>query len=368
MRELSVSGIENFAFCERSYENCYALQITEAGYSIPLTIGNACHEAGASLREGAAKPIALKAAYAFIDGAMDAALPTAKDEHALRLQRQRDSQKVWAMISGYNRRWYFANNERIYSDQNELIVRSPLINPKTGFASKTFSLKCIIDAVIVGSTRLHLSENRYVELDGQIWLYEMKTTSDSVSEVAFWLRQSIQIPLYQEIYRLATGIVPAGTIIDILKKPAIPKRKGGKTKPPETDADFAQRCKDEYLKDPDRYYFRGSIPYSSARCDWATEVAWRTAQGIRHADKHGYLAVKGPSCKTPWGKWCPYKQLCWFDDMAGLEFDADQRYSKGDEENDEGKKEIGNGCAAGRDRPRIDGASAGDGERDSCLF
>jgi hypothetical protein len=184
-------------------------------------------------------------------------------------------------------------------------MRAPLVMPRTGRRSRTFYVRGIADAILPGGL-----------------LYEMKTTSDTVTECKAWLEQSIQIPLYQAL-AIAEGRQVSGTLIDIVKKPVIRRRTSGKNA--ETQAQYAVRCLRAYADEPERFFLRAELEYSESRCAEALSIAWETAERIRACDRGGYTALRGPSCKGPYG-WCDMRDLCWHGNADGYEVIEDRRY------------------------------------------
>jgi hypothetical protein len=45
--------------------------------------------------------------------------------------------------------------------------------------------------------------------------------------------------------------------------------------------------------------------------------AWRIADGIRRAERYGYVSKRGPSCRGAYGP-CRYRALCWHGDATGF--------------------------------------------------
>ncbi len=283
MRELHVSDAEMFVRCPEEYHLRRVLGVAEPGYAPALAQGRAMHAAGAGLREGRNVDAALTLAARELDasGASALGVEAAAVETA----------KVAVMVNGYAERWA---TEPVRHCVNEIAMEAPLINPATGHCSRSFVLAGRVDGLI---------------LDGGAWsLYEMKTTSDTLNETESYLREGIQIPVYDELALRARGIELQTNVVDIIKKPVIKRRKG------EPVAQWAQRCLDDYRARPDWFFRRVEIPVEEARIRWAMSMMWRIAEQIRESHRRGFVALRGWSCcKKAYG-WCRFKSLCWYGD------------------------------------------------------
>jgi hypothetical protein len=239
-------------------------------------------------------------------------------------QAARDARKVWAMVMAYGEYYYGEHTRWMANDYgesyiylplrskiNELVMQAPLVNPATGATSRTFYLRGICDSV--------------VEIGRSTYLYEMKTTSDSMNEAVKWLKQSMQIPAYQYMLRKSHNIETVGAVVDIVKKPVIKQRRTGKNA--ETIEQYAERCRQAYLAEPARYFRREILPYDELAESDTLGLFWRTAQAIRQSDKHGYAAVQGARCKGAYG-WCGARELCWYHDTDGYAFGVADRYEE----------------------------------------
>jgi hypothetical protein len=177
---------------------------------------------------------------------------------------------------------------------NEIAMAAPLRNPATGGRSRRWRLAGRVDGLILG--------------DGAWSLYEMKTTSDTLNETESYLREGIQIPVYDELTLRARGIELQSNVVDIIKKPIIKRRKG------EAVASWEQRCLDDYRERPDWFFRRAEIPVEESRIRWAMGQMWRIAGLIDESHRKGFVALRGWSCcKKAYG-WCRFKSLCWYGD------------------------------------------------------
>jgi len=292
MLPLHNSHAEAYGACPEAYNLSINFGVQSEGYIQPLIVGSAMHAATAEIRAGYGPDDAIDAAVKVVANANK----PAEGDEALAVN---DVAKLNAMIRGYWNRWK-DDLEPIFTGDNEVLLRAPLINPATGKKSRTFYLEGILDASIFNAR-------------GPI-LYEQKTTSDTVRETLAYLNAGLQVPLYLELLRFNVG-EPAGAILDVIKKPIL-ARKNSKKNGRETLSDWTERCIEAYSADPNRFFGRVEIPYSESRQRWALKQLWLVAEGIRHANRYGYRAVRSwKVCKS--AMWCKFKSLCWYDDIEG---------------------------------------------------
>lgn len=310
MRALHYSGVEAMARCPRGYELSYESGIDARGYKSALVVGSGMHAAGEQIRHGHGQKAAWNAGKAVVTAAT---IPEAAE------QAQRDGWKLWAMVQGY------FHSLKITPDQppvsvshpdvevvaNELQLQAPLLNPATGYPSRTFVQEGTVDAIIWMA-------------DGARWPgtygYEMKTTGTSLDETEGYLRAGIQVPSYQQLLQLGVGAGLEeinGTVVDIIKKPVLRPRNNKKSGK-EPLSEWAKRCLEAYKATPERFFRRLVLPYDEGQVRDAMAIFWATARQIRECGRWGYPAVLGPGCQTPYG-WCRYKYLCWHHDTEGYE-------------------------------------------------
>jgi hypothetical protein len=299
MRSLHVSCVETFGDCPAAYDYRRNHRVDSAGYNSALTVGKAMHAAGQKMREGWAPmpQVALAAAAEVIDAA---AKPRPEDAE----QALIDAARVTVMIEGYWRRW---SAEPIRTDRNELTLRAPLVNPATGKESKTFYVEGTLDGALEGPH-----------------VYEEKTTNDTLDETEAYLRNGLQIPIYQYLTLYSLG-EPTGALIDLVKKPTVKRR----TAQGESLLDWGKRCLEDYAKRPEHFFRRVELPYDEARMRWALSEFWRVAEEIRLSDKQGYRAIRSLKvCRGSTG-WCRYRGLCWYSDLDG--YDIEQQEEQANE-------------------------------------
>lgn len=301
LRKIHVSHAEAFSRCPTEYQLRHVFGVELGGYIPPLARGGAMHAACAVLRERQGFDDAMQAAAAELAARGIETLPA--------LSIEWETATVWAMLRGYVERW---NGSMVYTGANEVQFTAPLINPDSGRPSRTFELEGTVDGLLLR--------------DGAWSLYEMKTTSDTLHETEAYLREGIQIPVYDELVHRAKGIELQSNVIDLIKKPVTRKRKA------DTPHEWAKRAVEDYRADPDRFFRRVELDVDESRIRWAMGVMWRIAEQIRDADRRGYLAVRGWSCCKRGSGWCPLKSLCWYG--ADIEDNAKQG-KQGEQGNDE---------------------------------
>jgi hypothetical protein len=319
-RVLTFSAIEAFGRCEREYEIAYEQLISPVDYPSALAIGSGFHAGAELLHRGRPMYEALKAAEEQVERFELRARPHLDSEGLAALAESvpRDRARVRAMLTAWHDRWLVANNgaaARIDRDldviETELVVEAPLVNPVTKRASRTFLLSGRIDAVV----RHRDDRHRFSSPDGTegFWIYELKSTAEDLDTFSEAMRFSSQPQLYAALAENHFGgeLGPVlGSIIDIARKPAIRSKKS------ESAVDFETRALAEYRAEPDRFLRRIVLPVDVDAKRDALLAAWRVAQGIRTAERYGYLKKSGPACRGPYGS-CRFVRLCRYDDRTG---------------------------------------------------
>lgn len=285
---LSASAIEAYSRCPAVYEYKYRHKLSDGRHRSALSVGSAMHAAAAALRRGSDLPTALTVAALSLDA--DAPSPgTLQDISS-------DAAKVWAMICGYCEAWKGA---QLRSDSNEVIMSAKL--------SDSLTLRGIADAIVT--------------TDGAAMVYEMKTTSDTVDDMASCVRESIQVQLYMYLATQCLDLDVRGCIVDIAKKPTTRRKKN------ESLREWGIRAVDAYRADPRKYFKRAIVDYDESAIDRALAIAAQIGEMIINSERNGYLAVKGAGCKTPYG-WCEYRGICWHGDADSYSTMSDTRYEE----------------------------------------
>jgi hypothetical protein len=296
---LSPSAVERFRTCPYSYQLAYEHALTASGYNPALAIGRAFGDgAEAYLLAGNATPecqqLALAAACLELDRCRRAAEAKSDPERIgqIRKQASADAAKVGLMLAG----WGIAHADdsmRAVSTEHEL--SAPLTLRRR--TSRTFRLKGRCDAI--------------VERGGKLYIYELKTTSDTVDEVEGYLRHGLQVWAYQAAAAwMWPDVEFAGAIVDIVKKPTAKIRKGRKTKADESLEEFRDRALENYRERKDHFFRRSVFPWCASEQHRARVAFWRAAEAIIASRKLGFLKAPGLRCKLATG-WCRYRSICW---------------------------------------------------------
>jgi hypothetical protein len=325
-RTLTYSAMEAWGRCETEYRLAFEELIVPVEYPAALAIGSGFHAGVEALHRGrsladawaiAAQKIEAFAAKACLHldeegkGELAAALArdAAKTRAMLRAWLERhDTQPPTGAPAGEVR---FLDRD-LEVVETELALEAPLVNPLTGRPSRTFILAGRVDAVV----RHRDGDRRFSRADGtEGWhICEIKTTGEDLDEFIEAMRFSSQPAIYQALAgaRLARDFGPClGTVLDIARKPTIRPKKG------EAPEAFEARALDEYRKEPDRYFRRVVLPVDEALRREAMVNAWRIADGIRRAERFGYVSKRGPACRGAFGP-CRYRPLCWSNDRTGF--------------------------------------------------
>jgi hypothetical protein len=308
LRVLSFSAVLSFLSCRKIYDFAYNKAVYPTGYPAALTIGTGVHTGVEAFRNGRGLDAGLADAVAVFDRQLAETLQDTLPDNVgeLRNKIERDKAKTRAMLRGYWERYHLGGPGDPPLDREldfvslEKSFHLPMINPRTGRASRTFTKAGRVDAI----ARLRQKP------DAGLLVNELKTTSDTADETVSSLRNSIQPPTYEELTARGLGQPVIGTIVDVVKKPTIRGRKG------ESLGEFEDRCVASYRDEPDRFFRRVELAHDEGKIREAMEVFWQTARAIRESDRYGYFAPRGRYCKRAFG-WCEYKSLCWYANHEG---------------------------------------------------
>lgn len=239
-----------------------------------------------------------------LSAAIDAMAPQAEDEF--------DMVRAGVLMQGYDARWQTDDLEVLGVEQQ---FRTPLINPETGAASRTFELAGKLDAIVRKRS------------DGRVYIVEHKTTSEDIGVGSFYWKRLVldsQISIYFAGAR-SLGYEIAGCIYDVIGKPkhaplkATPDelkkytRQGllyaNQRAEDETPDAFRQRLTDVICENPDRFYQRGDVVRLEKEERDAAYDNWLTARAIRDAQLVGRYARNTDSCMR-YNRACSYFDVC----------------------------------------------------------
>jgi hypothetical protein len=321
-RILTHSAMEAWSRCEVEYRWSYLEMVVPIEYPSALAVGSAFHAGAEQLHHRLPLAEAFRIAGRTLDrfvARARVAPPEGAPAEVLDQQVLFDLSRVRAMLRAWFERWFPARDgDDIRHDgdleiiETESKVSAPLVNPLTGRASRTFALAGKIDGIV----RHRSDRYRCEAASGRPGWYiaEVKTTGEDLDEFVEAMTVSAQPAIYQVLAERAFGddLGPLlGTVLDIVRKPTIRPKKE------EAPAEFEQRAVTAYREEPERFLRRVVLPVSP---DLRREVlvnAWRIADGIRRAERFGYVSKRGPACRGGYGP-CRYRRLCWFNDRTGF--------------------------------------------------
>lgn len=246
--------------------------------------------------------------------------------------------KVRCMIEGYYDYWA-ANKIDPATTVAEYVAveipfEVPIINPKTGRPSNTFSAAGKIDAIV----RL---------ADGRLAVMEHKTTSDDIEPTSdYWTRLKMdqQISLYY-IAAQACGYEVSTVLYDVLKKPrhspttvpmlddegrkivldqnanrvykanGEPRISGDAEKGyvvairKETSSEYRQRLMADMVSSPGDYFVRREVPRLGRDIEEFRQELWDQAVAIRHA-RNNMAHYRNTSVCSGFGQRCEYLDVC----------------------------------------------------------
>lgn len=240
------------------------------------------------------------------DARLDAALGALEGE-----SDPYDLARAQVMLLGYHARWAAEVIEVIGV---EVEFRAPLINPATGYPSKTYEIGGKIDAVAQLA-------------DGRIVTVEHKTSSEDITPGSdYWRRLRIdgQVSLYFDGAR-ALGHHAEACLYDVLGKPgyrplkATPLEARKFTKDgrlyaaqrdhDETPQEYRVRLAEAVAAEPAAYYARGEVVRLEADLEDARYDVWQTASQIREARNAGH-APRNPGACQSYGRTCAFFAVC----------------------------------------------------------
>jgi len=200
--------------------------------------------------------------------------------------------KLNAMIEAYESVW--GSHHIDFSEaQTEVKFSIPI---KANVKDSAWNYEGKIDAV--------------VEHEGNAWLVEHKTTSMDIALGSdYWQRLEIdgQIEGYIFGYAKSTGIVPAGVIYDVAKKPQIRPLRQDKDNP-ETPEEYEARCYETIMKEPDKYLVRQKIYKTADKIAEFEKTLYHSARMIDYAVNNSFFPANADGCKV-FGT-CPYFDVC----------------------------------------------------------
>lgn len=223
-----------------------------------------------------------------------------------------DRVKAEELLRGYVFRW---GNDEYEVLAVERHFETPLVNPLTGKASRTWRLAGKIDAIV---------QRRR---DGLIFIMEHKTSSEDITPGSvYWkkLRMDGQVSVYFEGAR-SLGYDIAGCIYDVIGKPSIKPleatpmesrkyTKAGGLYANQREADegpeqYRARLVENIASDPAGYYQRGVVTRLEDQMARAMHDIWLTAQHLHESQTEGSYP-RNPDACVSFGRACDYFSVC----------------------------------------------------------
>ena len=222
---------------------------------------------------------------------------------------------AYGMIEGYDKR-YGAEDAAFKIVAIEQVVEGRIRNPKSTGQSQTFRFKGKVDGL--------------VDLDGELWLMEHKTTSriDMAYIEKLWM--DFQIALYKKYVEEQYGRPVAGVIYNALIKTQIRPKKGeteqeyqeryaalvaksktgkssAKQKIAETDEEFLTRLAGVYSS-PDMFH-RELVLFDETTIREMESQLWELTQAMLHSRRRSEFYRNTGYCYK-WNRACSYLPIC----------------------------------------------------------
>ena len=238
-----------------------------------------------------------------------------------------EAAKARVLLRGYDARWSDERHNVVAVEQE---FRAPLVNPRTGAASRTFVLGGKMDVLL------------------RTAFVEHKVTSEEIGPGStYWRRLTLdpQISTYYAGAK-ALGHEVDHCLYDVIRKPALRpsqvpltdddgvkivldldgnrvRTKDGKKwrqtgdvelgyvlqTRPETPEEYEARLTEEVAANPDRYFQRGQVVRLESEEREAQLDAWQLSRAIRD----GQIASawpRNPDACLRYGRTCPYLDVC----------------------------------------------------------
>jgi hypothetical protein len=240
-----------------------------------------------------------------LTAALEAMRPHAIDDY--------DYVRAECLMRGYDARWAGAEDVEIIAVERQF--QTPLLNPLTGAASRTYELGGKLDALVLNRA------------DQRVYVCEHKTSGEDIGPGSvYWerLRIDAQISTYFAGTR-ALGHEPAGCLYDVIARSrhaplkATPEESRKYTKQgllyanqrdaDESPAEYGLRLTEAIVADPDRYYRRGFVVRTPEEERDAAYDAWQTARLMREARSSG-IHPRNPNACERYGRMCGYFPVC----------------------------------------------------------
>lgn len=165
----------------------------------------------------------------------------------------------------------------------------PIINPRTGRASRTFRLAGKIDLVVKTP-------------DGGYWLTEYKTTSQNLEQFRMRYGLDSQVSYYTLAAREALGIPIEGSLIRVIVKTRTEPRRG------ETLDEYRDRLEAMYTQESDRLLAEDLVVRDEAQLELTRRELWAEVQTRLFEKRLGVIRRNPQACSDFGG--CPFRAAC----------------------------------------------------------
>lgn len=309
METITYSSAKTFRNCRKmhdlKYNHCLAPISDEAETLALGTIFHGCMERWYGRDMAAPTEQTINAILEYIDGACPG-----------RIQDDRQ-RKIWhlarAMFLGYVKR-YPSEGFDVVAVEKEF--ESPIINPETGCASRTFVMRGKVDGIILK--------------DGRHYLLEHKSASSIDGNYIDRLPMDFQIILYADYIEQALDIKIHGVLYNVVGKTHIKQHKGetlsefedrraaliaksktGKSSAqqqmPETDDEFQKRLAAKYAEDA--MFHRELLIISRDQFKALKTEIWELTQQLLLARRTGMWYMNTDYCFN-YSRPCVYFPIC----------------------------------------------------------
>lgn len=263
---LTHSAISMFRQCPRRYQHRYIDQIVPEHWreSPALTFGSAVHNALEAWYKGE---------------------PLADDKRAVDPDV---ALLVDAAMGAYQERYPFETWKPV-AVEHQFDV--PILDPDTGKASATHRLSGKVDLI--------------VEIDGELWVVEHKTSTATESADLERVGIDAQVLSYADGIGIETGHDVTGVIYNVIKRCMLRLKKS------ETPDEYATRVAEWYRAE-------GAMLRERCRIDRAMIIQnrrniWHNIHAMNHAEHTSFYpqnaGVTSGAC-AKWGRECEYAPLC----------------------------------------------------------
>ncbi len=234
-------------------------------------------------------------------------------EHLQDDNQRRDWHLAAAMMKAYARRYASDDFDIVALEKN---FESPIINPATGAASRSFVLAGKVDGIVrIGNDYFILEHKSAGQLDGDY--LEKLWTDFQITIYAHYIEQTMGIPitgiLYNVLVKAKLQQSKGETEEEFQERRAelLAKSKTGRTtakrKLPESDEDFQQRLAEKYT-DPEMFH-REMLYLSRDRFDVLRSELWELTQAFLDARRRGVFYQNTAFCFN-YQRPCAYFPLC----------------------------------------------------------